>query len=113
MVQLKKIMHYASGTMGHWIHYAKNDEFMLTGYFNSDWGGSVDTCQSMIRWIFSLGSEAIAWCSKKQLVTALSSTKTEYISTTSAACEAVWLCYLLEDMNEEQVSSTVIRCMSQ
>lgn len=53
--------------------------------------GSTDDRRSMSRWCFSLGSAAIAWSFKKQLITSLSSTEAEYILATSAACEVVWL----------------------
>lgn len=46
--------------------------------------------------------------SKKQQITALSSTEAKYISTTSAACEAVWLRRLLEDLNEKQTGPSII-----
>lgn len=60
--------------------------------------------------MFHLGSGAIAWSSKKQDVTALSSTEAEYITASSATCQALWMQKLLEDMNERQSESTVIYC---
>ncbi|XP_039134340.1 uncharacterized protein LOC120271728 [Dioscorea cayenensis subsp. rotundata] len=57
-----------------------------------------------------LGSGAIAWSSKKQPITALSSTEAEYIFVTSAACEVVWLRRLLQDMNEKQACPTTLMC---
>ncbi|XP_039118801.1 secreted RxLR effector protein 161-like [Dioscorea cayenensis subsp. rotundata] len=107
---VKRILRYVSGTTGYGIHYTKNEEFVLFGYFDSDWGGSSDDRRSTTGWVFSLGSGAVAWCSMKQLVTALLSTEAEYISITSAACEAVWLRRLLADMNEKQELPIIIRC---
>lgn len=80
------------------------------GYSDSDWGGSPDDRRSTSGWVFMLGSGAIAWSSKKQPITALSSTEAEYISVTSAACEAVWLRRLLQDMNEKQACPTTLMC---
>lgn len=73
-------------------------------------GGSIDDRKSTTGWVFNLGSAAVAWCSKKQNITALSSTEAEYISATSAACQAMWMRRLLEDMNEKQLEPTVIFC---
>ncbi|XP_039143969.1 uncharacterized mitochondrial protein AtMg00810-like [Dioscorea cayenensis subsp. rotundata] len=107
---VKRILRYINGTTNYGLLYTKNDEFNLTGYSDSDLGGSQDDRKSTTGWLFSLGSTAIAWCSKKQPITALSSTEAEYISITSAACEAIWLRGLLEDLNEAQGSPSIIRC---
>jgi hypothetical protein len=45
--------------------------------------------------MFSFGSGAVSWSSKKQPTIALSSTKAEYRGATIAACEVVWLLKLL------------------
>ena len=49
--------------------------------------------------MFSLGSGAISWSSKKQPTVALSSTEAEYRGAAVAACEAVWLKRILKDMD--------------
>jgi len=41
--------------------------------------------------MFSFGSGAVSWSSKKQPIVTLSSTKVEYRGATIAACEVVWL----------------------
>ncbi|XP_039141190.1 secreted RxLR effector protein 161-like [Dioscorea cayenensis subsp. rotundata] len=107
---VKRILRYISGTIGYGIHYKKGENFKLMDYSDSDWGGSQDDRKSTIGWVFSLGSSVIAWCSKKQSITALSNTEAEYISLTAAACEVVWLRRLLEDLNEKQEDSNVILC---
>ncbi|XP_039134406.1 secreted RxLR effector protein 161-like [Dioscorea cayenensis subsp. rotundata] len=103
---VKRIPRYVNGTIGYGICYDMNDNFRLAGYSDSDWGGSQDDQKSTTGWVFAFGSGAIAWCSKKQPITALSSTEAEYIS----AREAVWLCRLLEDLSERQDFATIILC---
>ncbi|KAI9178204.1 hypothetical protein LWI28_023811 [Acer negundo] len=85
-----------------------NDE--LCGYSDSDWAGSVDDLKSTTGYIFNLDSGAIAWNSKKQPSTALSSLEVEYMATTSAACQAVWLRRILEDIKQHQKAPTVVHC---
>ena len=46
--------------------------------------------------MFSLGSAAITWSSKKQPTVALSSTEVEYRSVAVVACEVAWLEILLD-----------------
>jgi hypothetical protein len=48
--------------------------------------------------MFSFGSGAVSWNSKKQPTVALSSTKVEYRGAAIIACEVVWLLKLLLDL---------------
>ena len=70
----------------------------------------MDDRRSTTGWVFSLGSGAITWSSKKQEVIALSSTEAEYIAVTSAACQGVWFRHLLGDMGVEQPNPTSLFC---
>eukprot|EP00253_Pinus_taeda_P017690 PITA_17690 len=54
-----------------------------------DWAGSVDDSKSTSGYVFHMGSGAISWASKKQLVVSLSTTEAEYVAATAAACQAV------------------------
>ena len=107
---VKQILHYVARTTNFELQYEHVDEFKLCGFTDRDWGGCVDDRKSTSGWVFTLGSAAIAWRSKKHDITALSSTEAEYISTTSVACQAVWLRRLLEDLNLKQCEPTVILC---
>ena len=56
-----------------------------------DFGGDVDTPQSMIGFVFSLFGVFISWRSYLQPIMILSTTEVEYIDVTVAAKEALWL----------------------
>jgi hypothetical protein len=60
--------------------------------------------------MFSFGSGAISWSSKKQPTVALSNTKAEYRGATIAACEVVWLQKLLLDLGQSVDAPVVIYC---
>ena len=60
--------------------------------------------------MFQIGSKSISWSSKKQATVALSSSEAEYISATSAACEAVWLRRILQDLRQDTEDPTTIHC---
>ncbi|TXG64214.1 hypothetical protein EZV62_011208 [Acer yangbiense] len=64
-------------------------------------------------YIFKLGSSAIAWSSKKQPSTALSSSEVKYMAANSAACQAVWLRRILKDMKQHQKVPTIVQCDNQ
>lgn len=99
---VKRILRHVAGTAHLGLLYQQCDAFKLVGYSDSDWGGSLDDRRSTSGWVFHLGSVAITWSSKKQDITALSSTEAEYISATSAACQALWMRRVLEDIQEIQ-----------
>eukprot|EP00253_Pinus_taeda_P027908 PITA_27908 len=54
----------------------------------------------------SLGSGAVSWRSRKQLVPADSTTEAEYMAAVEATKEIVWLRKILEDLQVKQVQST-------
>ncbi|GKV31343.1 hypothetical protein SLEP1_g40039 [Rubroshorea leprosula] len=97
---VRRILRYLKGTISFGILYAKNEQFNLFGYSDSDWAGCVDDRRSTSGYAFFLGSGAISWSSKKQASTALSSSEVEYISLTAAACQATWTRRILKDMKQ-------------
>eukprot|EP00253_Pinus_taeda_P023488 PITA_23488 len=97
--------------------YAKNlvdsSDPILSGYTDFGWAGSVDDRKSTTRYVFSLGSGAFTWTSKKQQAVALSSTEAEYRGAVKASCEAVWLRRMLADMHVSQTGPTSLFCDNQ
>ena len=106
----KRVLRYVAETTDFGIWYSRDANFKLFGYSDSDWGGCKDDGTSTSGHLFSLGSGAISWSSKKQEVVALSSGEAEYIVVTLAVCQAVWLRRLLSDLHKEQQGSTLIFC---
>eukprot|EP00253_Pinus_taeda_P027748 PITA_27748 len=104
----KRILRYVNGTKGFGILYSSSESFMLTGYTDSDWVGSVDDRKSTSGYVFHMGSGAISWASKKQPVVYLSTTEVEYVVAIAAACQAVWLRRVLRDLCHEQENDTTI-----
>jgi hypothetical protein len=60
--------------------------------------------------MFSFGSGAISWSSKKQPTVALSNTEAEYRGVAIAACEVVWLQKLLSDLGQLVDAHVIIYC---
>eukprot|EP00253_Pinus_taeda_P019033 PITA_19033 len=94
------------------ISFAFSDP-ILSGYTDSDWADSVDDRKSTAGYVFSLGSGAVTWTSKKQQAVALSSTEAEYRGAVKASCEAVWLRRMLADMHVSQTGPTSLFCDNQ
>ncbi len=70
----------------------------MHGYIDAHWAGRISDRRSTSDFMFSFGSVAITWSSKKQPTVALSSTKAEYRGAAMAACEVASLCKLLGDL---------------
>ena len=60
-----------------------------------------------------MGNGAVSWSSKKQYITALSSTEAEYIALTHAAKEALWLRTFLSELRGAPNGSMTINCDNQ
>lgn len=106
----KRILRYLQWTKNIGIKYTKEDDNSLIGYTDSDRAGSIDDRKSTSGYVFCLGTKPISWSSKKQKTIALSSAEAEYIAATDAACEAIWLRRVLENLQQEPETSTKIFC---
>ena len=60
-----------------------------------------------------MGNGAVSWSSKKQYITALSSTEVEYIVLTHAAKEALWLHTFLSELRGAPNGPMTINCDNQ
>ncbi|GKF85252.1 uncharacterized mitochondrial protein-like protein, partial [Tanacetum coccineum] len=69
----KRILRYIAGTTNFGIWYTNVRDFKLIGFTDSDWAGCLDTRKGTSGNMFSFGSGAVIWSSKKQETLALSS----------------------------------------
>ena len=106
----KRILRYVKGTKRFGILYTTSECSDLIGYTNSDWAGSVDDRKSTAGYVFHMGSGAISWASKKQLIVALSIAEVEYVAATAATCQAVRMRRMLRSLGQEQAKATMIFC---
>ncbi|MCO5611287.1 hypothetical protein L7F22_065539 [Adiantum nelumboides] len=86
------------GLVVHALFYEASKELQLSGFTDADWAGSACDRRSTNGFMFSLGSAAITWSSKKQPTVALSSTEAEYKGAAVAVFEVAWLKLLLGDL---------------
>lgn len=68
----KCMLRYLPGSLQHGLLYTHTKECKLEGYIDNDWGGSLEDRKSTSRMVFSVGSTAISWNSKKQEITVFS-----------------------------------------
>ena len=62
----------------------------------------MDDGKSTSGYAFHIGSGIFLWSSKKQQTVALSTCEAEYIAAAACACQAMWLGYILSELNLEK-----------
>ncbi|KAA0054704.1 putative mitochondrial protein [Cucumis melo var. makuwa] len=87
----KRVIRYVKGTSDFGVKFTRGKEFKLIGFFDSDWGGSIDDMRSTLGYCFTLGYDVFSWSLKKQEIVAQSTAKAEFIATTATANQALWL----------------------
>ena len=107
---VRHTLRYVQATIDYALFYAADGEINLYGYTDADWAGSATDRRSTSGYIFSFGSGAVTWSSKKQPTVALSSTEVEYRGATVAACEVAWLNKLLHDFGLQAHRKVVLNC---
>ena len=107
-VAVKHVLRYLQGTMDYGLDYRHGDEIKLARYTDSNWAGCASDRKSTSGCYFGLGSAIVSWFSCKQKSVALSSAKAEYMTTSQASCEAIWLNKMLICLFGQRLKPTVI-----
>jgi hypothetical protein len=106
---LKRILHYLAGTKTYRITYGdiSTHPNMFFGFADAAWA-NLDDQKSTTSYVFLTGNGAITWKSKKQTITAQSSTKAKYVSLSEAMHEVCWLRSLHHKIRFIQKQPTLI-----
>ena len=77
-------MRYIKGTVDFGLYYDGSHEYILYGYTDADWDGSILYKKSTSGRCFRLGFAMNSWFSRKQSSVSPSTTEAEYIADCSA-----------------------------
>ena len=86
---VKQIYCYLLGSKDLWLTYG-GDTKVLVGYADADGSMAEDRC-AVSGYAFIVDGGAVSWSTKRQEIVSLSMTKSEYIATTHAVKEVLWL----------------------
>lgn len=95
-------MRYLKGTQHYGIKFKCGIRSGLIGYSDSDYSNCDGDGKNTTGHIFYFSESPISRCSQKQSTVALSSCEAEFIAATSAACQALWLHGMLEEVTGEE-----------
>lgn len=104
----KRVLRYLKGTANYGIYYTNVEDATLIGYSDSDWAGCLDDYKSTSGYVFSFGSGAFTWNSRKQDIVAQSTAEAEYVAAASTANQAIWLRKILFDLQQPEEEPTTI-----
>jgi hypothetical protein len=110
---IERVMKYLSVTKTYGLFYKKYPA-VLEGFNDADWNTLSGDSLFTTGFIFTLGSGAICWKSKKQTIIANSTMEAELIALTSASEEVNWLRDLLYEIPlwEKPIPPILIHCDS-
>nr|ADE10067.1 rve [Tremella fuciformis] len=96
----RHLMRYLRGTTAFCLTYdasLSTAKPSIQGYADADWGGCLNTRRSTTGYLFYGFGGPISWRSKRQPTTALSTAEAEYMASSDAARQAIWLRHLAEN----------------
>ena len=102
----KRVLRYIQGTKDFGLLYKNTKNFVLGGFSDADFAGSIDDRASTSGYLMNMESATVSSSCKKQAIMATSSAEGEYISAWEATCEIVWLCRVLQDLGIPSAEAT-------
>ncbi|XP_062114074.1 secreted RxLR effector protein 161-like [Humulus lupulus] len=96
---LKWLLRYLKGTSKYGLIYERDPaKLFLNGYVDVDYSSNRDNRRSTTTYVFVLSNSCISWKSQQQQVVALSTTESEFMATTEAFKEAIWIQGILQEL---------------
>ncbi|XP_059663416.1 secreted RxLR effector protein 161-like [Cornus florida] len=94
----KRILRFVNGTLSYGLHDLVSPTLPFKTYSATDWGGSLLDKSSTLGCCYLLGSNIISRLSKNQAIVSLSTFETEYITTSQAGSQLLWMTTTLTDL---------------
>uniref|UniRef100_A0A0A9YCF4 Retrovirus-related Pol polyprotein from transposon TNT 1-94 n=2 Tax=Lygus hesperus TaxID=30085 RepID=A0A0A9YCF4_LYGHE len=108
VANVKRIMRYLKGTPDYGITYSKKSYSELEVFTDSDFAGDPANTKSTSGYVIYFCGGPISWRSRKQPITATSSTEAEFISAAEACKELMYLKSLIGELTNANVNSTML-----
>jgi hypothetical protein len=113
-IAVKRIFRYLQGTLQFKLRFGGLSSQDVVGYCDADWAGDLEDRRSTTGFVFMMGGGATSWSSKRQPTIALSTTEAEYMASTQATKEAIWMTKFMKELGYmKEKKAMVIRCDNQ
>ena len=112
-VATKHVLRFLHGIVCYGLRYTFVGCMRLFDYTYLDWARSAVDQKSTSSYCFNMGSTMISWSRKKQGLAELSTIKAEYIATSDANKESIWICNLLVGLVQDVLEMKIIHCDNQ
>jgi hypothetical protein len=97
----KHLLRYIKGTITYGITYsAKGSDKTPVGYSDSSYGNATKY-RSTSAYVFMMADGPVSWCSRKQPITAMSTTEVEYIAAAEVAKQVIWIRHFLAAIQKQ------------
>ncbi|KAD5960622.1 hypothetical protein E3N88_12094 [Mikania micrantha] len=107
---LKRLLCYLDGTLHHGLLFRCNSPLHLHAFTDADWAGDKQTYRSTTGYLVYLGSNLIAWSSKRQPTLTRSSTEAEFRAIASTTPELQWIISLLSELGYKSSVTPTVYC---
>ncbi|KAD7477184.1 hypothetical protein E3N88_00320 [Mikania micrantha] len=97
LIAVKRILRYLKGTLDLGLWYPSDDNFELTAYSDSDYGGCKRDFKSTSAGCQFFGNRLVTWQCKKQTSVSPSTCEAEYIAAASCCSQIIWIQQQLRD----------------
>eukprot|EP00795_Rhopilema_esculentum_P007998 gene7998-biopygen1703 len=108
LTAVKRVFRYLKGTINLSLVYKKSESKEVTGFSDASWADDMQNRHSTTGNVFMMAGGAISWLSQKQSTVALSTAEAEYIASSKAAQEVVWLKQLFREIGDNVQPITIM-----
>ena len=95
---------YLRGTTSHALCFGCSDT-IVQGYVEAYMPSDKESRRRTTGYVFTVGGTTVSWISKLQQVVPLSTMETEYVATTEASKEMIWLQRFMEELGKKKENS--------
>ena len=96
--------------MNYGIHYKKGGDSELLAFTDSGYALDMEDRKSISGYVFFMSSGVVSWCSKKQPIVTLSTTKAEFVAAAVCACQAIWMKRILKELGHSDGRCIFLMC---
>ena len=99
---MKHLLWYLQGTIDIVLTFAPNNSTeAFQTWMDTDHRGNPDNSRSTSGFLAKVGTGAVSWASKLQNIVTLSTTEAEFVATTLAGTEIIWLQNLFNELGSK------------